>query len=186
MLNYHYWLWDAAVPKEVCEFVINTCDWKLSEDGAVYDADANSFIKDYKLRTSDVIWAPELSAIGCIAASYIKAANQVAKWNYAYDWMEQIQIGRYKKDGHYDWHKDVFPPNDKNEQRKLSMSILLNDPSEFDGGELKFKELKDLQQPTLKQGSVIVFPSFLEHTVTPVTRGERYSAVTWVNGPAFC
>lgn len=185
MLNHYYWLWESAVPKQVCEFVMDTCDWGLSEDGSVYDADTNSFVKDEKLRTSDVIWAPELSVIGCIASSYIKAANQAANWNYDYSQMEQIQIGRYKEGGHYDWHKDVFAPTEQNEQRKLSMSILLNDPSEFDGGELKFKELEDFQQPKLKQGSVVVFPSFLEHMVVPVSRGIRYSAVTWVNGPAF-
>jgi PKHD-type hydroxylase len=36
-----------------------------------------------------------------------------------------------------------------------------------------------------KQGSIVVFPSFIEHKVTPVTKGVRYTAVTWANGPSF-
>jgi PKHD-type hydroxylase len=186
MLKHYYWFWESAVPEEICDFIVNSCNWSNAEDGTVYDGNTNSFVSDEKKRTTDVIWAPQMSVVGCIASTYIKAANEVASWNYKYSHMENVQIGRYKQGGHYDWHKDTFSPNDQNEQRKLSMSILLNDPSEFTGGEFMFKDLDDYQQPNLKKGSVLVFPSFLEHTVIPVTTGLRYSAVTWVTGPAFC
>ena len=42
-----------------------------------------------------------------------------------------------------------------------------------------------VQQPNLKQGSFIMFPSYMKHRVTPVTSGTRYSAVTWAYGPSF-
>jgi PKHD-type hydroxylase len=61
---------------------------------------------------------------------------------------------------------------------------LLNDPSEFEGGILQLKGMED-QNVLDKQGSIIVFPSFIEHKVTPVTKGVRYSAVTWASGPSF-
>ena len=70
-------------------------------------------------------------------------------------------------------------------QRKLSISIQLNDPSEYKGGSFEFKELLEKEQPKLLQGSVLVFPSFLQHRVTPIISGTRYSAVTWARGPAF-
>jgi PKHD-type hydroxylase len=63
--------------------------------------------------------------------------------------------------------------------------VLLNNPSEFDGGEFEFKELLPEQQACLSQGSIIVFPAFLDHRVKPVTKGERFSAVCWASGPAF-
>jgi PKHD-type hydroxylase len=98
---------------------------------------------------------------------------------------EDTQIGRYRGDnkGHYGKHFDAEQPKD-GIQRKLSVSILLNDPSEFEGGELQFTGVDNCKVLT-KQGSIVVFPSFVEHLVTPVTKGVRYSAVTWASGPAF-
>jgi PKHD-type hydroxylase len=100
-------------------------------------------------------------------------------------YQENTQISRYKSDnkGHYAKHIDTDHPKD-GVQRKLSISILLNDPSEFEGGELQFTDVADCKVLT-KQGSIVVFPSFIEHVVTPVTKGVRYSAVTWASGPAF-
>ena len=66
--------------------------------------------------------------------------------------------------------------------RKISMTLLLSDPSEFKGGELQFmdktKEIKDL-----KQGQAIFFASFLRHRVAPVKKGVRRSLVMWFGGP---
>jgi PKHD-type hydroxylase len=36
-----------------------------------------------------------------------------------------------------------------------------------------------------KKGSVILFPSFTMHRVTPVTKGVRRSLVLWVGGEAY-
>jgi PKHD-type hydroxylase len=112
-------------------------------------------------------------------------ANQSAEWGYSLSSQENTQLGRYKStdEGYYDWHIDATPP-ENGIQRKLSISILLNDPSEFEGGILQFKGVED-QNVLAKQGSIIVFPSFIEHKVTPVTKGVRYSAVTWASGPSF-
>jgi predicted 2-oxoglutarate/Fe(II)-dependent dioxygenase YbiX len=78
---------------------------------------------------------------------------------------------------------DSFSPKN-GEQRKLSCVILLNDSTEFEGGCLRIKEVES-NNLLVKKGSIIVFPSFLEHTVTPVAKGVRYTAVTWASGPAF-
>jgi PKHD-type hydroxylase len=63
--------------------------------------------------------------------------------------------------------------------RKVSTVCLLNDPSEFEGGEF---ELEGDRVFKMKQGSVISFPSFLRHRVKPVTSGNRMSAVCWILG----
>ena len=85
--------------------------------------------------------------------------------------------------GFYDWHMDSYPPKN-GIQRKLTCVILLNDSTDYEGGELQIKNLED--RILLKnQGSVIVFPSFIDHRVTPVTKGVRYTAVTWALGPSF-
>ena len=109
----------------------------------------------------------------------------MSEWGFILNGQEETQIGRYKSsdEGFYDWHMDSYPPKN-NIQRKLSCVILLNDPSEFEGGVLQFRGMED--EVILKgQGDIVVFPSFIEHRVTPVTKGVRYSAVTWAGGPSF-
>lgn len=76
--------------------------------------------------------------------------------------------------------------------RKISTTINLNIPGDYDGGNLKFDLGMHTDGPRFHeceeirpQGSVIVFPSFLPHCVTPVTRGTRYSLVLWSLGDPF-
>ncbi len=68
--------------------------------------------------------------------------------------------------------------------RKISFSILLNDPSEFEGGKLLFHISKDPVEAQLeKKGDMVLFPSFIPHSVTPVTKGVRKALVGWICGP---
>ncbi len=83
-------------------------------------------------------------------------------------------------------HNEVtnIPDNEflHNNTRKLSMSIVLN--SDFEGGDFEIN-MDGKKSPRLEKGSIIVFPSFMEHRVAPVTKGIRYSLVTWFVGPPF-
>ena len=72
--------------------------------------------------------------------------------------------------------------------RKISLTINITDPNDYEGGDLKF-DLGNHQEKNIltahegkSQGSIVVFPSFLDHCITPVTRGVRYSLVLWVLG----
>lgn len=80
---------------------------------------------------------------------------------------------------HYDWHIDVGGGNSYG--RKISMVVQLSDPSDYEGGELQVDEGKPVTMPK-ERGSVILFPSYMRHRVTPVTRGTRWSLVIWVQG----
>jgi len=69
--------------------------------------------------------------------------------------------------------------------RKLSISIQLTDPSKYQGGDLILHgDNKGTVMPK-KQGTLIIFPSFVLHEVTSITKGERNSLVTWVTGEQF-
>ena len=177
-----YWLWEDALSKEFCNAALAEVDWATSELGGIGNTNP---VVDLEKRRTDVIWQDFMQPLGCIAKAYMDIANQSAGWGYGVSNQESTQIGRYKSsdNGYYDWHMDAGPPNN-GIQRKLSISILLSDPSEFEGGELQFKGMEDRKILT-KQGSIVVFPSFIEHRVTPVTKGVRYSAVTWAHGPSF-
>jgi len=179
---FDYWLWDSALPKWFCEEQIKNTDWTNKIKGQV-NIDGEMAVDENK-RITDVVWVDQSSPIGCIAQIYVNMANEKADWNFNLSNVENIQIGKYDSNtqGFYDWHSDDgYKPKKNGLLRKLSISILLND--DFEGGLFEFKNFE--KQPELKQGSIIVFPSFIEHRVSPVTSGTRYSAVTWVNGPAY-
>lgn len=178
-----YLVHEAALSKEFCNFVLSQLDWSTSEIAITRQGEKS--LVDEEVRRTDVIWQDCTQPLGSFARTFAEFANQSANWNYAINSQENIQLGRYRSEdkGHFDWHIDAFPPKD-GIQRKLSMSILLSDPSEFEGGEFQFNGMED-EKVLTTQGSIVVFPSFIEHRVTPVTKGVRYSAVTWFSGPSF-
>ena len=98
-----------------------------------------------------------------------------------YGFFEGAQIATYTEGGHYKWHIDVGSELSSN--RKLSVTVQLTDPTEYEGGGLEFMNVDQTVSRAI--GSLIVFPSFLMHRVVPVTRGTRQSMVTWISGPPF-
>lgn len=116
-------------------------------------------------------------------ASVINEAN-AQFFQFDLTGMEQgLQFTRYTAPGqHYDWHVDrgFLTPT-----RKLSVSLQLNDPSEYRGGELQFKFGRKDQTIKRERGMMTFFPSYTLHRVKPVTEGTRYSLVAWISGPPF-
>ena len=108
-------------------------------------------------------------------------------------WLYEIQLTTYQgsDEGYYDWHQDCFLTQDSPYQRKLSFIMQLSDPSEYEGGDLMFTRQYSKGWDTEKaqiikqKGTVIIFPSFYTHQVTPVTKGTRRSLVSWIEGPAW-
>jgi len=97
---------------------------------------------------------------------------------------EQAQFTEYPEGGFYDWHMD----SDVNMQheppvRKISMTCLLSPENQFEGGDLEV--MAKGKRAKLKQGHAIIFASFLNHRVAPVTRGVRQSLVMWFGGKPF-
>lgn len=76
-----------------------------------------------------------------------------------------------------------------NKIRKISVTINISEPNTYEGGNLKFdwgahsgKDRFFECEEIRPRGSIIVFPSFVHHCVTPVTSGTRYSLVMWALG----
>lgn len=82
--------------------------------------------------------------------------------------------------GHYDWHTDSG--NGDTSCRKISLSVQLSDPKEYEGCELIINNHGDIVVGPKDQGSIHLFPSYMTHQVTPVKSGSRYSLVIWVHG----
>ena len=110
-----------------------------------------------------------------------QVVNTVNPQTFKFDlnsWFDEgFQYTQYPEGGYYRWHTDIG--DGPTEYRKLSVVLQLND--DYEGGQLQFFPAKfDVPK---KKGMVAVFPSYMPHSVTPVTKGTRYSLVTWVSGP---
>jgi PKHD-type hydroxylase len=95
---------------------------------------------------------------------------------------DSVQYAEYSDSAFYEWHMDC---GFASSSRKLSITIQLSDPSEYEGGTLEFMISKDIVKAPTEKGSVVIFPSFMLHRVTPVTKGVRKSLVMWIDGPTF-
>ena len=74
---------------------------------------------------------------------------------------------------------------DETSSRKISIVVQLSDPLEYEGGELQISDGGTNRVCEKTKGTIIIFPSYLLHRVTPVTKGTRRSLVLWVTGPPF-
>jgi PKHD-type hydroxylase len=92
-----------------------------------------------------------------------------------------IQLARYDgaDQGFYNWHTDFA---DIAPLRKISISIQLSRPEDYEGGDLELLFRSQPLKLEKTRGAFIAFPSFTLHRVTPVTRGTRWSLVAWIHG----
>ena len=97
--------------------------------------------------------------------------------------LQPLQLTRYGKGEHFDWHMDFHAGEISH--RKLSVTVQLSDPDEYEGGDLQFMVNNRTETAPRRKGSVIVFPSFILHRVTEVTAGKRHSIVGWLSGPPY-
>nr|BAR35455.1 Uncharacterized iron-regulated protein (PiuC) [uncultured Mediterranean phage uvMED] len=177
--------------KAQCEDIIKMGKQYAQQDGTV-GKDSEVFEK----RISTISWIPiEFNQQGQLHPMYQRLHQIVNNLNQTYFHFDDVNITEpaqyteYTEGGFYDWHIDC-PVYDQSEpMRKISMTLLLNDPSEFEGGELELMEDKLVSvadtQAKLKQGQAIFFASFLRHRVKPVTKGVRKSLVMWFTGKYF-
>ncbi|WP_406823596.1 Fe2+-dependent dioxygenase [Pedobacter sp. KACC 23697] len=88
-------------------------------------------------------------------------------------------ISNYKPGMHYGWHVDS-PVMGNMIRTDVALTIFLNDPEEYDGGELELQTANGNVLYKLNKGDVICYPCTQVHRVREVARGERNVAVSWV------
>lgn len=139
-------------------------------------------ISDY--RSSKIQWLHADSWVGGICHNLMMIANQRFFYYDINQWIDGIQITIYEEGDFYEWHTDgVLYPLNVPIDRKLSMSLLLND--DYEGGEIEFQLLPTKRTFKPKAGEGIIFPSWMPHRVLPITKGKRISLVAWLSGPAW-
>jgi PKHD-type hydroxylase len=181
--------WEGFLSDDEINYILSRPEWHDQHDAQV-GGGANGAVVKEKRRTN-VSWMGLDDKNHHIWDKIIHAVWSANKQYFQFDLTgcyEQAQLGSYTQydQGHYDWHTDSNLGNNNNVPRKLSMALMLSDPSEFIGGELQLKcsndEIKTVEQ---RKGRAWFFPSWMLHRVTPVTRGIRRSLVLWVGGPGF-
>ena len=141
------------------------------------------------IRKSNIKWLswmdnPEFEWVYNRLQQSIERANN-KYWDFnLYSMPEHIQYTEYYDDGgHYDWHMDMGAG--VLSARKVSITVQLSDPNEYEGGNLQFMRGEFQEDAPRGLGTVIVFPSYMLHRVSEITKGTRKSLVLWVGGEHF-
>ena len=162
----------------------------------------NSFANNYEFRDGKIFSGVNDGSVRRSKLKWLPSTND-SRWLYdkMYDYAVQANDACYKfrlhyaednmqytlyegnSNGKYDWHIDIG--TGLNCLRKLSAVLLLSDPSEFEGGLLQVWTSSQPRTVPLEKGSIVFFPSFMLHRVTPVTSGERRTLVFWMGGDHY-
>ena len=199
--KYQFGVYKGAIPPRICDLIIKHGLIEKGNIGTTFSTAQNTLknpdkLKElYSKRDSNISWLSQVWIYKNIVP-YVKQAMDRFEWNYEINRAESCQFTTYYPGQFYDWHQDSFVDRKiidqyKGNNRKISASVILNDPSEYEGGDLQFhmrnndspEKLNVEKVPFKDQGTVSVFPSFVYHRVLPVTKGVRYSLVMWLQGP---
>lgn len=178
--------WDGAFEKADCEKII---EYGLTQNLKPGTIDGHLANLNLAYRESNISWImpQEMPEVFHKFEHIVRNLNEQCFGFDLSGFGEGLQFTEYKSpNGNYNWHADMVP---QGVIRKLSISLQLSDPADYEGGELQLSHRQDSPEHTIslgkKQGMVFVFPSWEVHRVTPVTKGTRYSLVGWVTGPSF-
>jgi PKHD-type hydroxylase len=169
------------IPPQICDLATEEYMCLEARDATM---GANGEELSHLNRNTTVRFAEKEHWFGNMMQGYGHRANKECGWGFDITDHEAVQFAHYGVGQHYGWHVDNFPLAGLPVDRKVSVVCLMSDPSEFEAGELQIRLYSEYTAPLVK-GSVIAFPSILEHRVTPVTEGVRKSATLWLSGPRF-
>ena len=183
------------IPDHICDKIIRHGISLQPKTAVIRESDV-----DEKLRRSNVSWFHKERWIG----KWVIGAKQVCKqvgWDTTCQRVYNLQCITHQMDTIHGIKivmtkiikitkkKDIY-----SKQRKVSIVCNITDPSEYEGGQLEIvdpsmapddPEEERIIKISKERGQVCVFPSFLYHRVTPITKGTRYSLVCWLRGPEF-
>lgn len=177
LTDYYYFL--GGLTDEEIELIKSISENYTVEEGTTGKALHPNY------RNSKIRWLPKDNKTEWLYKKLGALAKQANNDYWGFDIVgfgEYLQYGEYNSNvsGHYDWHLDL---GQHSCWRKISMSVQLSDPDTYKGGDLQLYTKKDIISVPRKKGTILFFPSYLLHRVTPVTEGVRYSLVTWITGP---
>jgi len=183
------WIFANYIKPDAVDQIVERCNKLKTRTAEV--GDTKKLRVDKKIRISDISFLDRYKDKDLYELIYnigIEANNMA--FGFDLNELQTIQFTKYNgyKKAKYDWHTDLDWFDVGMSQRKLSVVVQLSDPKDYKGGEFEiaYTDYNKQTKSNMKQkGSVIVFPSFLEHRVKPVTDGTRLSLIGWIKGAKF-
>jgi PKHD-type hydroxylase len=182
VITYPYVWQDNIFSEQELKTIIDYCDSKGTQEATTFAG------LQPELRKSEIKFHQRNAHNGWIFDRLNLLIEMMNEKYYRFDLngYNYFQYTKYNKSGKYGWHMDTHLGSKNKEQtRKLSLSIQLND--EYTGGDFMINEGEE-KKPSIipmQKGRAVLFPSFLIHRVAPITKGVRKSLVVWVQGPKF-
>lgn len=182
----HLFAWAENVfTKQECEKIIKLAQKQKAIQSRVGFGHAK-VKRDKSLRLSGVRWLAPTKEFEWVFRKITDTATNLNKTFFKFDLfgaIEGLQFTSYKAPGgKYGRHVDRSLGG---VVRKLSLTVQLSDPATYEGGDLCFYTSDEPLLAPKKQGACVVFPSFVQHEVREMTRGQRYSLVVWITGKPF-
>jgi PKHD-type hydroxylase len=178
----HWAFFPEAFTNDQCDELVEYCNKQDLTEGAV----GYSLNKE-QIRKSRIAFIPPTEFMvpyyQRLSAIVLSLNEQFFKFDL-HGFGEHLQFTEYvAPSGKYDSHIDRAYGI---EVRKLSITIQLTDEDTYEGGDLELiPQIENPLKMPRKRGTLIAFPSYQLHRVTPVTSGTRNSLVGWINGKQF-
>ena len=178
--------WYKVDDDSYIDAIVNSITDNWESSSIVYDNDHNSVPRTNSDRTSTQQPLP-IKPDGTPLGQLLNIIDQLNydTWNLDIDGTDDVDdhtgILKYEVGGQFVWHTDITRTR---ATRKLGFTLQLSSPEDYEGGELQFMN-QPLQPQIKEKGVLTVFPSWVWHQITPVTKGTRLAVAGWVHGPMF-
>lgn len=180
----YYWFKDGFSKEEIDLIISEMTALPTQEAGVAAGTEGGEL---HQVRKSEIKWIPQNPHFRWIYERLAKLITEANDTLWQFDLsgiLDNIQFTVYHQGGgHYNWHLDIGPR--ELSWRKISLTIQMSEDEDYDGGELEFMRGPNPIKAPRGKGAVVVFPSYLLHRITPVTKGTRKSMVLWVGGGRY-
>ena len=140
-----------------------------------------------KIRKTEIGWIPTTEENAWLFRKLTDLIIQAnAQWfGFDLNHIENLQYSIYHEGDFYDKHVDHHFQGPGQYPRKLSFTMQLTDPSEYEGGETMLITSQEPFPISKEKGAITFFPSYTLHEVRPITKGTRKALVGWIHGPRW-
>lgn len=184
-------MWEEGIPHHVIDDFVEKFENEIEPLEASFGITSEHEVRD-DLRQAQVRLVDNYPGIQNLLVPFINQANENA---FRFD-IEKILWARYTIYGRpvqpdymsnaTEWHHDINYIHEKDHERKLTVHVQMSDDHESKGGDFMFKWAENPPPDALrKKGTVLVFPSYLEHRISKVTDGSNKHITAWVIGPSW-
>lgn len=177
-------IWNGAFTAKELDAIIAYGDALRPAEASVLDSVDDD--KNSSDRITRISWIEQSRETLWLFQKLVGATSTINQQAYCFDLsaLESLQYTVYLggEGGHYDWHVDHGRTP---RRRKLSLVLQLSAPTDYEGCELQIYASSRIDTAPKTRGTLIAFPSYVLHRVTPITAGVRKSLVMWCSGPRF-